>query len=123
MFVFAFGAMTAYMIIIGDNVPVALNYFITSGGGVSRTTVMLIAACCIILPISLLRDMSSLSWTSLLSIVADVLMVLFICIRSRDAAQNQDTQFESPADVTFVNGASIAIGLGTISFAFVCQVS
>ncbi len=120
MFVFAYGAMIAYTIIIGDTVPIALNFFIGEDAP-GRTAVMLISGCCIILPLSMLRDMSSLSSTSLISIAADFFMVLFICIRAKHAADKENTEFEAPADVTVISGATIAEGLGTISFAFVCQ--
>jgi solute carrier family 38 (sodium-coupled neutral amino acid transporter), member 11 len=120
MFLFAYGAMIAYLMIIGDTVPIALDYFMGDDAP-SRTAVMLVAGFCIVLPLSLLRDMSSLSSTSLLSIAADFFMVLFICARSHTAAKKQDTMFDPPGDITVVNGTSIAAGLGTISFAFVCQ--
>lgn len=120
MFLFAYGAMIAYMMIIGDTVPIALDYFMHAHAP-SRAVVMLVSGCLVMLPLSLLRDMSSLSSTSLLSISADFFMVLFICIRSQTAARNQGTTFDSGGDVTVVNGNSIAAGLGTISFAFVCQ--
>ena len=120
MFLFAYGAMIAYLMIVGDTVPVALDYFMGAEAP-SRTTVMLLAGCFIMLPLSLLLDMASLASTSLLSIAADVFMVVFICVRSHTAAEKQDTEFDPSGDVTVVNGASIAAGLGTISFAFVCQ--
>ena len=48
-------------------------------------------------------------------------MVTFICARANVAAKNQNTQFQSPEDVTFINPGQFAAGIGTISFAFVCQ--
>lgn len=119
MFLFAYGAMIAYMVIIGDTVPIALDYFI-GGESPGRTVILLLTGCCVILPLSLLRDMSSLSSTSALSIFADFLMIIFICSRGSAAAKSEDTSFNYPEDLTFIS-SNLFEGIGTISFAFVCQ--
>jgi sodium-coupled neutral amino acid transporter 11 len=118
MFLYAFGAMIAYIVIIGDTVPVALDYFIGEDSP-SKVVIMLISSVAVILPLCMMRDMSSLASTSLASVTADFIMIIFICIRGPIAARNQDTQFEN-SDINFV-AYSIFEGIGTFSFAFVCQ--
>ena len=101
MFLYAYGAMIAYMVIIGDTVPVALDYFI-GGDSPGKATVQLLSAVFIILPLCLMRDMSTLAATSAASIAADLVLILFVCARAPASARNQDTQFES-SDVTFIS--------------------
>lgn len=120
MLLFAYGAMVAYFVIIGDTVPVACDYFLGAGAAPSRSAVIVAAAVLPILPLSLMRNLSSLSHTSLLSITADVLLVLFILLRGPAAAREEDTQFRAAEDVTFVQ-YQLFEGVGTMSFAFVCQ--
>jgi solute carrier family 38 (sodium-coupled neutral amino acid transporter), member 11 len=119
MFLYAFGAMIAYMVIIGDTVPVTLSYFFPNQN-IDRDAVVLIAATFVILPLCLLRDMSSLAWTSFLSIVADFIMIIFVIISGPSSAREQDTQFHSKSDLNFVH-YQLFLGIGTFSFAFVCQ--
>lgn len=118
MFLYAFGAMIAYVVIIGDTVPVAFDFFF-GGESTSKAVTMVLSAVFIILPLCLMRDMSSLASTSMLSITADFLLIIFICIRGPTAARNQETEFES-SDVNFA-AYTIFEGIGIFSFAFVCQ--
>jgi len=120
MLLFAYGAMLAYLVIIGDTVPVAFDYFLGEEAAPSRNVVIVVAAIVPILPLSLLRNLSSLSYTSLLSITADVLLVLFILVRGPSSAIEKGTSFRAGVDVTFVQ-YQLFEGIGTMSFAFVCQ--
>jgi sodium-coupled neutral amino acid transporter 11 len=120
MLLFAYGAMLAYFVIIGDTVPVALDYFMGDGAAPSRNVVIVVAAVVPILPLSLMRNLSSLSYTSLLSITADVLLVLFIVLRGPSAAKEEDTQFQADQDINIFE-YQLFEGIGTMSFAFVCQ--
>mmetsp|Transcript_12505 Transcript_12505/g.20320 ORF Transcript_12505/g.20320 Transcript_12505/m.20320 type:complete len:534 (-) Transcript_12505:92-1693(-) len=120
MLLFAYGAMLAYFVIIGDTLPVAFDYFLGDGSAPSRNAVIVVAAIVPILPLSLMRNLSSLSYTSLLSISADVVLVLFIIMRGPAAAKEEDTQFNAEEDVTFIE-YQLFEGIGTMSFAFVCQ--
>ena len=118
MFMYAYGAMVAYMLIIGDTVPVVLRYTFGSDSP-SRDVVVLLVALCIILPLCLLRDMSSLAYSSMLSISADFVMILFVLCNAPIAARRDDIQVTS-ADFNFIS-YQIFEGIGTFSFAFVCQ--
>ena len=118
MFMYAYGAMVAYMLIIGDTVPVVLRYTF-GNGSLDRDAVVVLVALCIILPLSLLRDMSSLAYSSMLSISADFVMILFVLCNAPIAARRDDIQVTS-ADFNFIS-YQIFEGIGTFSFAFVCQ--
>jgi sodium-coupled neutral amino acid transporter 11 len=126
----SFGGCTAYMIVIADVVPNTMEYI----GGVKpiRELVLLGIALGIILPVSSLRDMSSLERTSLVSIAASVLMAVVIIARAPAAAAS--TEYVTPAGdfVVGVSGADqpdaytfahadVFHGLGTILMAFVCH--
>ena len=120
MWVFAFGAMVAYLIIIGDTIPRVL----VSWGweGARREIVIVICATFIILPLSLLRDMSMLAWSSLLSVGADVLISIIVAATASWEAESQNITAATEVDPPYaVFRPSFAGGVGAISFAFVCH--
>jgi solute carrier family 38 (sodium-coupled neutral amino acid transporter), member 11 len=119
MFLYAYGAMVAYMVIIGDTVPITLSYFFPSQE-IDRNLVILLSALFIILPLCLLRDMSSLAWTSFLSIVADFIMIIFVILSGPSSAREQHTEFQPAQDLNVIH-YQLFLGIGTFSFAFVCQ--
>jgi len=130
MAVFAYGAMLAYLMIIGDTVPKAFDR-LDEGRAVEalhdRNTVITAIAVCIILPLSLLRKMDFLSYTSALSICCDVVLIIIVCAECSDAAT--DTVLYPPSGIdpetephpySFMNRRIFA-GIGAMSFAYVCQ--
>ncbi len=69
-----YGAMVAYLLIIKDTIPSILgveNRF-------EKILIMIATSATIMLPLSMQRDMASLSITSLFSVLADVVLVGFI---------------------------------------------
>jgi sodium-coupled neutral amino acid transporter 11 len=80
MFLFSYGAQVAYLIIIGDTLPVVFHLFYPNNPLADRNITISILAIVIILPLCLLKDLGSLSWSSLLSIFADVGLVLIVLI-------------------------------------------
>jgi len=82
MFLFAYGGQTAYMVIIGDTIPKVAELIWRNGVGINRDVVLIAISVCIILPTSLMRDMSSLTWTSFLSVLADVVTISFLFMKS-----------------------------------------
>jgi len=127
MFIFAFGAMVAYIVIIGDTITAVFLQFIGEGSLLTdRVFVQLLCSVCIILPVSLYKDMSSLSATSLISISSDLLLVIIICVKTI----TDDASSLPPPDVSahqadqdpwaFTHAAYIE-AFGAMCFAFVCQ--
>jgi sodium-coupled neutral amino acid transporter 11 len=71
----------------------------------------------VILPLCLLRDISALSWTSLLSIIADIALILIVVACAPAVAKSEGIR---TGQVT-VYSPSVFAGVGAMSFAFVCQ--
>lgn len=121
MFLFAYGGQIAYLVIVGDTVPLVANYISPSGESIfhNREVVVTLFSIIIILPLCLLRDLSHLAWTSSLSIISDVILIVVILFASIPASKEQADHFESQ-DLSELNTRLFA-GVGTMSFAFVCQ--
>jgi sodium-coupled neutral amino acid transporter 11 len=112
---FAYGAQVAYLVIVGDTIPVVSKILFHSSF-TDRTAVVTLLAVFIILPLCFLKNLSSLSWTSMLSIFADTLLILILVVASPEEASREKIK---PV-FNFIN-SSLFAGIGTISFAFVCQ--
>lgn len=117
MFIMAYGAMLAYLLIIKDTIPSILGVH----DRLSRTLIMIATSMTIMLPLSMQRDMASLSITSLFSVLADIVLVGFITAFSpvRDTVQ-QAGGFEKVLEKDGIN-PTIFIGLGILSTAMACQ--
>jgi solute carrier family 38 (sodium-coupled neutral amino acid transporter), member 11 len=117
MFLFAYGAQVAYLVVIGDTIPVVAELFLPDSIFANRNITIALMSTIIVLPLCLLKDLSSLSWTSMLSIAADIALVLIVLIAAPTASASEGIKH---GEVTFLN-SSIFVGIGTMSFAFVCQ--
>lgn len=118
MFLFGYGGQVAYLVVIGDTISLVALTMSKDNIFIDRNTSILLMAVVIILPLCLLKDLSSLSWTSLLSIFADTALVLIVIIAAPNASENEGITHNK---VSILNSSSIFIGIGTMSFAFVCQ--
>lgn len=118
MFVMAYGAMVAYMIIIKDTVPTVLG---VASGSLAREAILVVTTLVIILPLSMLRDMASLSFTSMVSVLADIILVGFVA----GFAPIKETVSEAGGIGEILQEhwirPSLFIGLGIISTAMACQ--
>lgn len=117
MFLFAYGAQVAYLVVIGDTIPVVAELFLPDSIFANRNITIALMSTLIVLPLCLLKDLSSLSWTSMLSIGADIALVLIVLIAAPAASASEGIKH---GEVTFLN-SSVFVGIGTMSFAFVCQ--
>ena len=72
MFIMAYGAMVAYLLIIKDTVPTVLGLGDENEAGKGsfweREVVMLVTSLAIVVPLSMMRDMATLAFTSLFSV-------------------------------------------------------
>lgn len=117
-FIFAYGSMVAYLLIIKDTVPAVLGM---ADDQVMRQVIMVVTSLVIMLPLSLLRDMASLAWTSLLSVAADVVLIVFMCIYAPLVESvNAAGGFLEVLKENAVNN-HFFIGLGIISQAMTCH--
>ncbi|CAM9603458.1 unnamed protein product [Scytosiphon promiscuus] len=118
----AFGAMSAYLIIVGDTIPsVAEATGVSSGPFIDRHAVIFLFGIFAALPLSLLKDLSKLAYTSGVSVLADVLLTIIVLFAAtNEASDNPD--IDRSERYTFIR-PTIFAGFGAISFAFVCQSS
>ncbi|KAI9224117.1 transmembrane amino acid transporter protein-domain-containing protein [Blastocladiella britannica] len=120
-FIFAFGAMCAYIVIVGDTLPTVLVALLGVAGDpwyLSRTFIMILTTLCVSLPLSMQRDMAALAKTSAVSMVAIgfILCTVVVC-----AVTLPDTLRGDPAAQFTIIGDAPFKAIGVISFAFVCH--
>lgn len=110
----------AYLIIIKDTVPVALNFTddIENGNFMETEMVMFVTSVLIIVPLSVQRDMANLSFTSFSSVLADVILVILVAVFS-PMPNNVGDIFKAIFKNAF--NSRLFIGLGVLSTAMACQ--
>eukprot|EP01034_Spumella_vulgaris_P024325 gene24325-30648_t len=118
MFLFAYGGQIAYLVIIGDTVPLVADSLFPGTILSNRTSALLLISTLIVLPLCLLRDFSSLAGTSLVSIGAMVAFIVIVVVVAPSASSHQERHFTS-SNINDFN-ASLFAGVGTMSFAFIC---
>ncbi len=110
MMAFAYGGMTAYMVILGDTLPHVVSTFIHNDVMCSREILVALSATFIMLPICLMKSLSSLAWASAISVVADIILVCIILGAGPAEAKRQHIEFDT-SEFTFVQSGLFA-GLG-----------
>jgi solute carrier family 38 (sodium-coupled neutral amino acid transporter), member 11 len=121
-FLFAFGAMCAYSVIVGDTIPLVLRHFL--GGEeilspvvlfiTSRRFAITLATLGVSLPLSLYRDISKLAKASAFAMGALFFILVVVLLQGprEENRANFELNFIKP---TFLQA------VGVISFAFVCH--
>lgn len=125
MFVTAYGAMVAYLLIIKDTLPVVLGLVddgdASVGGFWEREMVMIVTSLLVVVPLSMQRDFSSLAFTSSISVAADVLLVVFVAA----FAPIQESVSEAGGLGEVLKNSIIEkgffIGFGVLTVAMCCQ--
>ncbi|CAK9101079.1 tRNA/tmRNA (uracil-C(5))-methyltransferase (tRNA (uracil(54)-C(5))-methyltransferase) (tRNA(m5U54)-methyltransferase) (RUMT) (tmRNA (uracil(341)-C(5))-methyltransferase) [Durusdinium trenchii] len=137
MFLYDFGAMLSYLIILGDVSTSVVQEFCAQVLGVSggllddrwalRRVCILSIALCLMLPLCLLRDISKLEKASTFSVVTIVLVVLVIvtAAASGDNCPQREQHPDSCPDLSqpwaTVVGPSPGTAFGIFAFGFVCH--
>ena len=117
MSIFAFGAMCAYHVVIGDTItPIIATLFPDSFLN-NRQLIVFLYSFIFMLPLSLLKNMSSLAWSSSLSIISVLVIVIIVCIEA--PKRNPDEVLYRTA-YTFAEKKAVS-GVGAMAFAFVCH--
>ena len=119
MFLFGYGAQVAYLVVIGDTIPMAAQLLWPGCFFCSRLNTLLLLSTLFVLPLSSFRKLSTLAWTSMISIAGDVVVIIIVLIACMTLKAKQDEHFEA-SDIDGVN-SSLFAGVGTMAFAFVCQ--
>jgi sodium-coupled neutral amino acid transporter 11 len=107
-------------VIIGDVVPSILGVEDPTAG--QRALAMTLCSLFVMYPLSILKDMSSLAFTSSLSCLADVALVLIV-LAETPAAETVAAAggFGEVLRGSVIKPATMFSGLGAMSFAFVCH--
>ncbi|KAF9326340.1 hypothetical protein BG006_010210 [Podila minutissima] len=124
-FVFAFGAMCAYTVIVGDTLPHVLQALIPGietwpvlGMVARRSFVITFCTVLISFPLSLYRDISKLAKTSAIAMLALVVIIIAVVIEGPRAPM--EIRGDPDAVWTFARPGFFQ-SIGVISFAFVCH--
>ena len=113
MFLFAFGAQVAYLIIIGDTIPLLT--------ATNREVVIGTVGLFVVLPLSMLQDMTNLSYTSFAAITFDLTIIIIVISVAPDAAKKQNISPSLRDGTLRLFSPRLFAGIGTLSFAFVCM--
>ncbi|KAG0374112.1 hypothetical protein BGX24_010818 [Mortierella sp. AD032] len=124
-FIFAFGAMCAYTVIVGDTLPHVLQALIPGiedrpvvGFLARRSFVIIFCTVLISFPLSLYRDISKLAKTSAVAMVALVVIIIAVVIEGPRAPM--EIRGDPDAVWSFAR-PELFQSIGVISFAFVCH--
>jgi sodium-coupled neutral amino acid transporter 11 len=117
MFVMAYGAMVAYLLIIKDTVPHILGV----DSRITRTLIMVATSITVMVPLSMQRDMASLAITSIFSVLADAILVGFIVTCSPISETVEDAGGFGAVLRNDAINPTLFIGLGILSTAMACQ--
>jgi len=133
MFIMSYGAMVSYLMIVKDTVPYIFG--ITDLG--MRRGVLFLLSLTVMVPLSAQRDMANLAKTSRVSVCCDILMVCLLVylapiqqtfhqyfgVTTNDATTTTTSIDWSlfASKVMSLQLDTIFVGLGVLSFAFVCQ--
>jgi sodium-coupled neutral amino acid transporter 11 len=141
MFIMAYGAMLSYLMIVKDTFGTlllgkwesthnnihtsdAVDMHPTTSGQdpeLMRRAILLVISLCIILPLSCKRDMADLAQTSRLNVFIDATLVALVAYNAPiKEAWQAAAQAETPPNM-LIHTDTIFVGLGVLSFAFVCQ--
>lgn len=127
----AWGAVVSYMLIFKDCLPAVLG--LTTD--LQRNVILWTCSLAIMLPLSCQRDMANLAFTSRISVALDLILVAMVLYHAalRCQENNYEPIHDTAAATTTTTTApwythypavrweTLPMGLGVLSFAFVCQ--
>mmetsp|Transcript_24078 Transcript_24078/g.35645 ORF Transcript_24078/g.35645 Transcript_24078/m.35645 type:complete len:598 (-) Transcript_24078:655-2448(-) len=118
MFIMSYGALVSYLMIIKDTLP----YVFGISDLASRRAFLFLVSFFVIVPLSSQRDMANLAKTSRLSVMMDIVMVCLVAyLAPIGDSLEQVGGFFTLVKSSIIHGDTVFIGLGVLSFAFVCQ--
>eukprot|EP01128_Nolandella_sp_AFSM9_P000639 TRINITY_DN1078_c0_g1_i2.p1 TRINITY_DN1078_c0_g1~~TRINITY_DN1078_c0_g1_i2.p1 ORF type:complete len:357 (+),score=57.78 TRINITY_DN1078_c0_g1_i2:511-1581(+) len=122
MLLLIFGALTGFIVIIGNVVQPILDEYIKKSFFTAPPVVLFIGTVVIILPLCLLRDIGKLEYSSILAIVLIVLFVGYVAVISIIDMVNGKVPWN---EVLWANFApeNFFEALPIISLAYTCQIS
>lgn len=117
MFIMSYGAMLSYLMVVKDTFSAVFG--VDPDDLPMKRAILFVISISIMVPLSSQRDMADLAKTSRINVCFDIIMVMLVlyCAPIKESW----AIFEWKNDI--IRSDTIFIGLGVLSFAFVCQVS
>lgn len=142
-FLFAFGGMCAYVVIVGDTLPIVLRSLVGMADTNAKLTgatkyltdrrvVIIITSLFVMLPVSSFRDISKLAKFSVSALIAIIMISGSVIIAGVSLTQEQRIAGATPPGnpnkltynpnfFTVFNSEGISGAVGTLCFAYVCH--
>jgi len=121
MFIMSYGAMISYLMITKDTLPVVMG--VAPDDIPMKNALLFVISLTVMVPLSSQRDMADLAKTSRVSVTFDCIMVLIVAIIAPWQINIQEVGLWNILASSLFRPDTVFIGLGVLSFAFVCQVS
>lgn len=121
-FVFAFGGMCAFCVVVGDSIPNVLSSVLPFLRGTifsSRRFVIFVCTMAISYPLSLHRNIEKLSKASAVALLSMVFIILAVIVRG--PAMPPELKGDPSLRLSFVHPSNLIRSVSVISFAFVCH--
>ena len=121
-FVFAFGGMCAFCVVVGDTIPNVLSSVLPFLRGTifsSRRFVIFVCTMAISYPLSLHRNIEKLSKASAVALLSMVFIILAVIVRG--PAMPPELKGDPSLRLTIVHPSNLIRSVSVISFAFVCH--
>lgn len=119
MFIMAYGALLSYLMVVKDCFSTLFG--VDPDDEPSKRAVLVVVSLAIMVPISSQRDVASLAWTSRLNVFIDTALVILIAISAPISERITELGGWTELFQDSVHFDTIFVGLGVLSFAFVCQ--
>ena len=116
----SFGAMISYLMITKDTLPVVMG--VSPDDIAMKNALLFVISLLIMVPLSSQRDMADLAKTSRVSVTFDCIMVLIVAMIAPWQVNIQEDGLWNILAHSVIRPETVFVGLGVLSFAFVCQV-
>ena len=118
LFICSYGPNLSYLLILKQALGMVLDF---GDSFVDREVPMLIVALVLILPLCLLRDISRLAFTSMISIIAELALIIIVACYSPIASNVASAGgLGTVLEENWIN-SGLFVGLGIISSSMTCQ--
>ncbi|KAG1708989.1 hypothetical protein DVH05_022621 [Phytophthora capsici] len=122
--IFCFGISVAYLVTLGDIItPLGELCFGVESIFAHRWVLMTISCGSIMLPLSLMKDISSLQFSSILGVLSIIFLVVAVAIRSIMYASANGIPEDISWTIDLSRGPNFMLSVPIVMFAFTCQVN
>lgn len=120
MFIMSYGAMISYLMIVKDTLPLILGF--EADNYPMKRSLLVVSSFLVMFPLSCQRDMAHLAKTSTISALFDCFMIGIIAMTAPISTRVPDLQHLNQfVRSSIIHPSTLFIGLGVLSFAYVCQ--